>query len=201
MENNIIAAAHELIDAMATLVSAAVQPLHLNSDVDPDKIARFDFSQFFMYLSASDGTIKDEEAQFINDVCGLDEIAFSSKAIAQIIREHNLYSTEFENEAPLGLQLLVAFDNKVVDAGKQYEVSDGTKPYIETMESIGRLFIQIDGNVDSNKESDLKIYINSLHRYVNLNSKRYNSTTGFIKNTGSFPDGNQNGVAAPKKKV
>ena len=102
---------------------------------------------------------------------------------------------------PVSLTLLVAMDNKIVDAQMADEVSDGAEALIEVYKIIAAEMIKSDGDVDENEKNDARIYLSMLENYHDDNSKRIKSSvSGFVKNSGSVSVPTKSGVSAPRKK-
>ena len=119
-----------------------------------DDIVRMELGMFMMYLSASDGTIKWDEAHLISDMCNLD---LTPNNIGDFIRKNNIYSTEFEQKLPVTFELMVKVDNALYDAGRSdLSVSDSL---LDTYKALGQAIIQSDREVDDNEVKDYKIFI------------------------------------------
>ena len=80
----------ELVDNMCEAVGSVSEKAELPDGMDD--IVRMELGMFMMYLSASDGTIKWDEAHLISDMCNLD---LTPNNIGDFIRKNNIYSTEF----------------------------------------------------------------------------------------------------------
>lgn len=160
-------------------------------------VTKLDLIKFMMYLSASDGEIKWEEANFISDVSGFN---LNSQVIANFIKENNIYSVEFEQTVPVSFDLAIKFDNRLYELDSINNDVDTPTLYISTYKTIGELFKKTDGDSSYNENNDFKIYINMLEDYANKNSaRRKNSVFGFTKNSGNTTVPSKSGVVAPKK--
>ena len=180
----------ELIDSICSAIEAAVKSIPEIGQDGGDALARIDIAKFMMYLSASDGEIKWEEAEAISFYCGLD---ITPNTLGQFIRENNIYSTEFESTAPATLQLLVLLSNALDNP----EISEG---FITTCNEIGKQLILSDGYVNDNEVSDYNIYINMMERYLDENlDSRKSVISGFVKPGGSVSAPSKSSVMAPKK--
>lgn len=180
----------ELVDAMCEAIETTGKTIpQLNLDGCGDA-ARMNIAQFMMYLSASDGEIKWEEAEAISFYCGIN---ITPTTLGQFVRENNIYSTEFENTVPIALSLLVAAANAL----NRPEVAEG---FVETYKEIGKQLIISDNEVNDTEVSDYNIYINMLERYLDENlDSRKNATSGFVKTGSSVSAPTKSSVAAPKK--
>ena len=183
-----------LIEAMAGSVEAAGRHLGLEADVKQG--TKIELAMFMMYLAASDGEISWSEASLIGELCDLD---LTPQSINSLIQENNIYSTEFENKAPLSLRMMITLDNNLLAQG--IEIKDCTPIVIDTYEAIAKHFMKIDGSIDESEESDCHIYLNMLKRYADENQdRRKRSVHTFSKNTGSVSAPVKSGVTAPRKK-
>ena len=182
--------AKEYVDLVSNLMVEAGKAAHIS--VDGADMVRSDLMSFAMYLSASDGTVSRDEAAFFTHVFSLPSL--SSDAAASIIasnaRENNIYSKEYETKVPTSLQFTVAMDNARLDSGIVPDNGSITKVLLQVYEMIGTHIIKSDGNVAANEVKDFKIYMKTLHDFVNTNYKGtlstdFNSnssdTTGFVK--------------------
>ena len=184
-----------LVNSMANVVRTVGEIAGL--DVDAGEGAKSEIAMFMMYLSASDGEIKWEEASWISEICDLN---LNPQTLGDFIRGQNIYSIEFENKVPTILKLVVEVDNKLIEMGMKDEVPDGAALIIDTYKNVGIAMMESDGNVDDNEENDFKIYIDVMESFVSQNSmRRKQSTSGFTKNTGGVVAPAKSGVSAPKK--
>ena len=104
-----------------------------------------------------------------------------------VIREQNIYSTEFEQKIPLTFQVVVKCDNLLWDNGKRSECSADLA--LKLYKAAGEELLATDGNVDANERQDFNIYINMLKNYINQNDKfKQNGAiyTGLTKNQHGF---------------
>lgn len=166
-------------------------------DADAGEGLKNELAMFLMYLSASDGEISWEEASSIGELC---DINLTPQKMSNFIKEHNVYSVEFENKPPISLQLLVLVENKLYESNLLDEVPDGCEMLIETYKNVAQLHMESDGYVSSSEKVDYKIYIEMMERYANQNSLRRKKTiSGFTKNAGKITAPTKSGVSAPKK--
>ena len=128
------------------------------------------FIQFLMYLSASDGNIDWSETSFFGDYFDLDGL--TPEFINQHIRENNIYSTDFESKVPVSLQIIVAIDNFLYE--NDIGDNDNHLPnlLVSIFEDLGREFLECDGSISGNEESDLDIYLSMLKDFVSEKSLR-----------------------------
>lgn len=163
-----------------------------NFSTDGAKMIKSDLNAFVMYLSASDGTVSPDEAAFLLYILGLPSIPSDAAAsiVASNIRENNIYSKAFETQVPVSLQFAVAMDNALFDKGIVLDSGSTTELLLNTYEIIGKYIIQADGSASASEVKDFKIYMKTLHDYVDANFKstlstNFNAnssdTTGFVK--------------------
>lgn len=183
-----------LVDQVADLFNDASDTLGLPED--SGNAVRMELAMFMMYLSASDGEIKWEEADIINNLCN---VSLTPQQLGDFIREHNIYSTEFEQKAPVTFSLMVNIDNVLYN--KDPNSTDAVGLMLQLYELIGQSLISADDDVDDNEKRDYGIFINMLKRYADENStRRKRSATGFTKDIGSVTAPVKSGVSAPRKR-
>jgi hypothetical protein len=183
-----------LVDYLCETVEKVVEKFGAGSNLR--NVARLEVAMFMMYLSASDGTIKWEEAKTLSEICGLN---LTPNNIADLIRKQNIYSTEFEDRVPVSFQMMVAADNALKKQGLTSDVS-AADLMIKVYKEIGEALIKSDSDVDDNELRDYNIYINMLQEYRDKNGGDVSGTTGFTKNSGSSVSApNKSGIAAPRK--
>lgn len=186
------------------LINSLVKVMHTVGEIagfdDPSDAAngvKVEIAMFLMYLSASDGEIKWEEASTISELCDLN---LTPQSLSDFIRENNIYSTEFENKVPISLKLLVTVDNQIVENNMENEVDAGYDTLINAYYEIAKVFMASDDDVDINEKNDCNIYLDMMRNYVKQNSIRgKKSVSGFVKNTGGVSAPTKSGVSAPKK--
>ena len=133
----------------------------VDSDLTSRKVFFVEVSKFIMYLSASDGNVSWAEANYIGDLMGG---AISPSQITDLIKENNIYSTQFEKEVPMTLKLFVKADNMLADAGK-LDGNYSSDLLINFYEALGQDFCNCD-SVGGNEREDLAIYLGTLRDYV-----------------------------------
>lgn len=184
----------ELIDSIAQTAGLILDNQGISKD--GEEVAKLEMAKFAMYLSASDGTIKWEEAEMIAQYF---DINLTKHSVADFIHEYNIYSTKFESTPPTILKVLVRFDQRNYEAGKLSNPGNAlSEALFYIYQRIARELINCDGDKDVNEVKDSNIYLKMMDEYLNENlvtrkrgvsEFRKNSTTGFTKN----------GVQAPKK--
>lgn len=190
----------ELIDKCCQAIQQGGVILGL--DAEFDTAAKMELAMFLMYLSASDGEIKWSEASTISYLCDLD---LTPQTLAAFIQEKNIYSTEFENKAPVTLQMAITVDNRLYES-KAIDVTDEDmdlpKALINAYEIAANYLINADGDAAANELADLQIYLNTMNEYYTENTVRNKaSVSGITKNTSSSVAAPaKSGVSAPQKR-
>ena len=141
------------------------------------EVLKIDLMRYAMYLSSSDGTVRPEEAELINQFY---ENHLSPNQITRFIKENNIYSKEFENKVPLSLQICVAMDQYLADNGHSEPGKNScTEVLLEAYENVGKEILACDERVSPEEMSDYDIYHNTLNKYIqeNLLEKGGNSTS------------------------
>lgn len=186
------------VNEMGHLVDIALKKVGV--EADGMQVAKVELAEFLMYLSASDGKIEWNEA---NNIAEYLEMPATPEVVNGVIREQNIYSTEFEQKIPLTFQVVVKCDNLLWDNGKRSECSADLA--LKLYKAVGEELLATDGNVDANERQDFNIYINMLENYINQNDKfKQNGAiyTGLTKNQGGLGVDApiKSGVSAPRKR-
>lgn len=121
-----------------------------------------DCKRFLMYLSASDGKISPDEAEFLLNILGEH---YSTDNISEEIQRDNLYSAAFENTAPISLKCFVASDNK--KASDNRKQASSSELYYRFFETLGKEFISCDDSIVDSEIDDLTIYLTMIRDYIN----------------------------------
>ena len=127
------------------------------------KAFTLDVVNFILYLSASDGHVTWREADYLSDLM---DMRVTPDDMREIIKEHNVYSVEFEEKVPLSLQLFVKADKWMMSLGKKDKANLAQTVVDGFYKMVGRDFIKCDGDVDDNELQDLDIYLGTLRDYV-----------------------------------
>ena len=148
--------------SVAETVVRIIKEADPETDIDEYSI-RLAMATFAMYLSSSDGEIKWEEAQAIDDCFGIG--LASPEQLKNFIVNANIYSTEFESDPPVALTLLIASDNMLFRKGEDPE-KWGHEIVIDCYKAIADAIINADNDVDDNEVSDSNIYITMMENYA-----------------------------------
>lgn len=151
-------------DSLGDLCDAIDQaPLGIKDfDWPTRKSLILDLSSYLMYLSASDGNIVWQEAAYISECL---DTTLSVEDIICLIKENNLYSSEFASRVPLTLQIFVKADNMAIE-NANYSVSN---MLYETYGVMGKEFLACDDDIDNEEIDDMLIYLNMLRNYIEEN--------------------------------
>ncbi len=157
---------------------------------------------FLSYLAASDGVISWSESQYIS---GLFDMFLTPDRLNEIIIENDLYSTRFENEVPILLQIFVAIDNAIYGMPQASFIDEELGSVLFKLYAIlAKGLIEANGrtvdDLDENEEEDLQAYLGMLQKYIDENTEKHHVDliTGYSKH---MEDDNEKkgGVRAPKK--
>ena len=151
--------------------SAAMVPGNENDPGAHEKkmhrMARKEIQNFLLYLSASDGSIEEAEALFIEDYLGEN---ITPDEMCQKIEDENIYSVAFEQRAPLMLKRLVKLDNMIFEKDGNLTLSQA-EMYICLYEALGKEFIACDREPSQSEKDDLKTYITNMQSFYRANYK------------------------------
>lgn len=153
---------NELGDMCDSMDEAGQGMKALNPDSSTRNIMKFNLTQFLMYLSASDGKVDAEEAEYIGTCLG---IPCNETEVIQVINENEIYSTKFESEVPLIIKLFTSSDNMLYQNG--YKINKwGTQLLYETYGMLGKDFLSCDDCVTETEIRDYIIYMNMLREFI-----------------------------------
>ena len=126
---------------------------------------RKELLDFLSFLSVSDLSVSEYEAQFISLYTS---VTMTKTELSDYITEKDIYSDKFEKRAPDILIKLIEQDNDtfVLDNLK----ASAGEAYIQVFESFGKEFIVCDGEADESEVDDLTKYIANLREYKNNNA-------------------------------
>lgn len=114
---------------------------------------------FTIYMFCSDGHISRAEAKYLSEVF---DVTMTPKQIKQVVQERGIYSTTFENAAPITFKLFVNLDNVLHEAGKDTIVSD---ILIKLYTEIGKQIMECDSYSSENEMKNLNTFLKTLQRY------------------------------------
>lgn len=189
-----------MVDKLSDLIDTILEKGGADISEIRGKALKIDLARYMMYLSASDGKIEWSEA---NNISQYLEMNLPPEAVNQLIRNNNIYSTDFEQEVPGSCKAIVSADNALWDNGDRETC--GADLLLTVYKAVGEELIKADNDVDDNEKQDYTIYINTLENYINGNDKFKMGGgvyTGLKKNSsGSRVDAPmKSGVSAPRKR-
>ncbi len=165
MEDNVKRMIEELMSVAVLAADTADDPGTQRNRID--RLARKEMLSYILYLSASDGSIETAESEFINNYLGEQ---LSPEEMCRKIEEENIYSTTFEQRAPLTLKKLVKRDNLRYEKEGKLDYSQAER-YICLYEALGKEFIACDREVTQSERDDLNTYITNMRSYYRANYK------------------------------
>ena len=139
------------------------------------KVVAWDFIKFLLYLAASSGTIRQSDADFVNDYFMKEGFLFTPEMVRDGIQKKNLDSTAFESEVPASLEFIVSVDNILYKGGHNIGNSSFPKFIVDTYTSLGLDFLECNDHLSGSETGDFKIYISMLRDYVTSESYRPDS--------------------------
>ena len=135
-----------------------------------------EFIDFLSYLSASDGTVSESEAGFVNEYFGL---GYSPVELKEYIEKSNTYSTEFEKKVPGTLERFVVQDNALFK--QRLELSSSVSAsYIDVFDCLGKEYLVCDGDADKQEIEDFSTYMDTLKKYKREHSSFSDKVKGPI---------------------
>lgn len=159
----------EAINGCADLVVQILEKAGQKDLEDTKSAIMFDMARFAMYLAASDGEIKWEEAKIISDYF---DLSLTPQTVRDYIRRLNIYSTEFESTPPLTLQTLIAGDNLLYDNNLHGSLDTwGSEALLNTYKAIAVEIMNADGEQHENEVADATIYLQMMQEYIDNNLK------------------------------
>ncbi len=126
---------------------------------------KIEFINYLSYLSASDGTISEYEAEFINDYFGF---SVTAEELKTYIEKNNTYTTEFENKPTQTLIRLIKEDND--SYSRDNLTLSKSEAYILVFECVGKEYLVCDGEASEQEVEDYSTYISMLRKYKNENA-------------------------------
>lgn len=157
-------AIESVYEACDALDNVSLGVAAIDDEMTTKKCFKMDVVEFLMYLSSSDGHIAFQETDFINTYFNWD---LSSDDVYQLIKEQNIYSTEFESTPPVTIKIAVEADKKIQSI--KPEMHSFSEIIYNFYENIGKYFLSCDNDIDDNEVQDLTIYLNMLRSYIDEN--------------------------------
>ena len=153
---NAVEEIYGLCDTMENTLSDGTNQVSLREALESDIVC------FLSYLSASDGTVTWEEANFINEYFNQNLMPGD---IVQLINQLDILSDEFANKPPQTLVLFrmaddVLRENNIESAGQSLQV------YLQFFLDLGKEFLTCDNEVTDNEVQRLTNYLNMMMAYA-----------------------------------
>lgn len=149
--------------------------LNLDANIHMYDILKLELLRFLAYVAVSDGVISWKECRFMAEL--LDANA-TPKSIDELIRENDIYSTEFEEKVPLSFHTAVVTDNLLYENGEGEDLELGHLLYVlygqaavGLVEANGRT---VDTMEPAEKEN-IHIYLGMLKSYIEDNTKKHHT--------------------------
>ena len=126
------------------------------------QLFKYDLHRYLMYLSASDGRIKAEERDYMNELFDAD---MSIQDYVNFINESDTYSIDFENDVPMSMKIMALFDAKCDALGKRIgdNLPNMVPLILDFYKKVGLEFIACDGNIAEQEKKDLLAYLAKKH--------------------------------------
>jgi len=152
----------QLYDLCDTFDSSPVNPPERRGNKSTRQILELDLMAYVMYLSASDGHVSSSEARYVGDIVGC---YVAPDQLANLIKENDIYSTEFEQRPPISLQIFVRQDKLLIAAGKGGDKT-ASEILCDVFGMIGVDVIKSDNDIAANERADFEIYFKMMKKYI-----------------------------------
>lgn len=178
------------------------EKLDLDDEIQFSDILKMDMLCYMAYLAAADGVISWKESRYIGE---LFDVNMTPEKLNKFIMDKNIYSTEFENNPPLMLQIMVAFDNAIynspVASDFEEELGDGLmKLYILMTKGLVEANDRTTDEMDPNEENDAQTYLGMIQNYIDENTEKHH-TDIIIDYSKKTATNGRTGVKAPEKNM
>lgn len=178
------------------------EKLDLDDSIQFSDILKMDMLCYLAYLAAADGVISWKESRYIGE---LFDVNMTPDKLNSFILEKNIYSTEFENNPPLMLQIMVAFDNAIynspVASDFEEELGDGLmKLYVLMTKGLVEANDRTTDQMDPSEENDVQTYLGMIQNYIEENTERHH-TDIIIDYSKKADSKSAGGVKAPEKNM
>lgn len=120
-----------------------------------------DYVDYLSYLSATDGFISENEADYIVEYFGL---SLSASLLKEYIEENNTFSVHFETQVPQSLKMIV--DGEIEGLKDNSEAQSFGKAFIEIEDILARDFLSCDGSIGESEEEAREAYYEHLRQYL-----------------------------------
>lgn len=123
-------------------------------------LLQLEIGEYMMYLIAADGQLTESELRMFNTITSC---TYDMDELIDYIHKNNIYSINFESTVPISMEIAVKEQLNGIP-GTEY-----TYPELvySLFEYVGRLMVEVDGEVTQTERRDYKIYLNMLDSYLN----------------------------------
>ncbi len=136
--------------------------LPADSKLTVTDVLRIDVARFIMYLCASDGRLTSDELEVFSYITGYK--MQSVQSLGKMIEDSGVYSTAFESEPPLIMQLIKRAEENLASQGGK---ADSALPVVIALfKAIGSVLVSSDGGVTYNEKRDLNIYLDTMQKFI-----------------------------------
>lgn len=158
---SVIAAIYSLCDS-ADIIGAAEKAGfdYSGTALNTRSVFRHALTKYFLYLTASDRRIEDEEIELLNELLEWD---FTKPEVLDIIRDGDIYTPRFAFSEPDILPIMMELDNTLTEIGLNPHAAD---LLIEAFEICGETVTRVDGREDARESVDRENYLAMLKRFA-----------------------------------
>lgn len=147
------------IEALFSVISKMAGVLGADEN-EMYEMCEAELAAFAMYISASDGRVRWEEASAISELFDLD---LDASTVTDFIKKHNIYSVDFEQTPPEALKIAVAADTTLAQSGENPVFCS---ELIEIYKKVAACVACADGSGSNNEVQDTGIYISNMIEYI-----------------------------------
>ncbi len=122
-------------------------------------ILQNDIEDFIVYLSASDGTVSDDEIDAYKAITGLTDDNFHTK------KKNTAPSHDFRNEPPFIFKVLSRAEINAIARGARFE-SSVLGNVMALYRVIGHTIMSADGNVSEHEKNDFDTVMQTIADYI-----------------------------------
>ena len=164
MDYNLRKAFNNLAEIAANCAEFVNFPL---DSKDIEQMMQFETASFIGYIAGGSGEITGQDLNILAFYTGIDA---SFEEFADFISENELLAGEYEYTVPQFLQLLVQFDNILIDKGADMGAEDYISlTYIQMMSGLAKEITREVGRVNFDREENWDVYAKTLTNYVDEN--------------------------------
>ncbi len=161
-----IATAKELFDSLSelcdTMEDAGLWEKTPDITIRLRAVLQSNLAEFMLYLSASDGHLSSQEVEVYQAITGFE--GDSTDSLVRYIRDHNIYSEDFESKPPLIMRLMSECERNAVARGIAVK-SSVLQSLAFLFKLVGNIIISLDGITPTEKR-DFDIIMGTVNRFV-----------------------------------